>query len=297
VILQSGPFGAAALPAAKAERVTATFLEQLGMPDATLEQLRGVPVPKLLEAQRATVMRSLEFGSLNPPLRPVIDGVTLTEDPLREMARNLNEFDLLLGFTAEESRAFFFNPALWGMSIWEHSEDELLEEARRRGNPNLAERLPHYTALDPGRSAGAAFCDLVSDDSMIRPTVELAIERSNTDRPAYLYELTWAPDGADERLRSCHGQDLPLLFGAFGAWQQAPILGNGPGSSGRKLAEGIQDAWLTFAASGEPGGAGLAGWRPCAGSNLEAMRLDAECGMSSDIARGRRWLWLSEGQA
>jgi para-nitrobenzyl esterase len=297
-ILQSGPFGSPALSSAEAGDLTTHFLDELAMPDATLETLRELPVERILAAQHAVLMRSIRFGSLDPPFRPVVDGTLLSEEPLARMAETLAPHDLLLGFTAHESRAFFFNPALWGRSVWDCSAEELIAWARGVGDERLAALLPAYIAHgEAGRPAAAALCDLVSDDAIVADTVALAAERAERGRPAYLYELGWAPTGAEGRLGACHAIDLPLVFGTIDDWTDSAMLGPHAGASARELSDRMQDAWLAFAADGDPGCRSLPEWTPCEGRELHAMRLDLECGMTREIAEGRRELWAGARRA
>lgn len=292
-ILQSGPLGSHAHTPQHAERTSETFRTALGMADATLDELRAVPVPQLLAAQGATLMQSLVFGELDPPFQPVVDGTLLAAEPLGNAARHLAGVDLMVGYTSHEARAFFFNEALWGLSVWDHSAAELAEEACRRGNERLAKRLPVYVAHgEDGRPGAAAFCDIPSDDFMIADTVELAAARAANGRPAYLYEVAWAPDGADGKLGACHAIDLPLVFGNLDAWEQARMLGERPAEEARELSDRVQDAWLAFAADGSPQHPGLPEWTPCEGDELRVMRLDAdECAITGEPAGGRRKLW------
>jgi para-nitrobenzyl esterase len=289
VVLQSGPFGAPASTPEQAERVTDRLLTNLGLERPSLKLLQDVPLEALLAAQAKTVVESLVFGRLSPPFGPVVDGSLLTAEPVAALAANLDGHDVLLGYTVDEARAFYYSPALWGVDVWDQTAHQLAERARAAGNVALADRLPAYVEFDPTEPAGASFCDLIGDAFMIRPTIELARERAARGRPSHLYELSWVPDQPDERLGSCHAIDLPLLFGTFDAWREAPLMGAGPGVGGRELSSTIQGAWQRFAACGDPG---LPGWVRAEGERPTAMRLDVDGGPTTDLAGGRGRLWV-----
>ncbi|HEY2717866.1 MAG TPA: carboxylesterase family protein [Solirubrobacterales bacterium] len=291
VVLQSGPFGSPAMAPERAEQVTARFLAKLGLERPTLAELRELPVQDLLAAQAGALIESLVFGRLGPPFGPVVDGTLLATDPVAELAANLAGHDLLLGYTGAEARAFFYAAALWGIDVWERTAAELADHARAAGNSALAELLPAYAELDSSQPAGAAFCDLVGDEFMVRPTIELAHQRADAGPAPHLYELTWAPEEADPRLGSCHAIDLPLLFGSFDAWAGSPLLGGGPGAGGRELSARIQGAWHCFAERGDPGHPELPPWPRAEGEHPVAMRLDLECATTASLAGGRERLW------
>jgi para-nitrobenzyl esterase len=285
-VLQSAPLGMPAAPAATAERSTRIFLEELGMSDPTLEDLRALPLTRILEAQRATLARTATPGRLDPPFHLTVDGVVLTEDPIERAADYLGEVDVLLGFTTDEASAFFaFDEPLWQLRA-----DALVASVRERAGDDIAAELQHYVEHADDGPPARALVDMVSDAYMIAPTVELA-ERLGGGRPVHLYRMGWSSDAVEGRLGACHTIELPFVFNTFEAWSQAPMLGTAEPDELRGLGRRVQDAWLAFAESGVPQHDDLPTWRPCSSGTATALDFDVDPAMLEDPSDGRRELW------
>ena len=62
------------------------------------------------------------------------------------------------------------------------------------------------------------------------------------------------------RLGACHALEIPFVFGTLAEPAVAGFTGSGPRAEA--LAEAMMDAWLAFAASGDPRHPGLPAWTP-----------------------------------
>ena len=80
------------------------------------------------------------------------------------------------------------------------------------------------------------------------PALRLA-EQQRARVHTYLFD--WASPALDGALGSCHGIELPFVFGTLHDPRAAQLVGSGPDAD--RLAVEIQDAWLAFARSGDPG--------------------------------------------
>ena len=290
-VLQSAPLGMRAASAAAAERSTRIFLEELGCQDATLEELRALPVTRILDAQRATLGRTATLGRLDPPFHLTVDNVVLTEDPIERAAEYLRGLDVLLGFTTDEASAFFaFDDGLWQLP-----GDVLVDRVRLGAGERTAARLERYVAHTEDRPAARALVDLVGDDFMIAPTVELAERLGTGGRSVHLYRMGWASEALDGRLGACHTIELPFVFNTFPAWSQAPMLGGAKPDELHVLGRQVQDAWLAFAANGHPQHDGLPHWKACTSDAVSALHFDAQLRVLDDPSDGRRELWQQVG--
>src|SRR5450432_4504728 len=87
-------------------------------------------------------------------------------------------------------------------------------------------------------------------DSFFRmPTLRLADAQTAGGGRAYLYELGWEVPGAGGLLGACHGLDLPLLFGTFGASLGPLLFGPEPSAEAFAAAAQLRRTWTTFAAT------------------------------------------------
>jgi para-nitrobenzyl esterase len=284
-ILQSAPLGLGAAPADDAERITSIFLEALGEAGADLERLRRVPVDRILDAQRATLMRTGSFGRVDPPFHLVVDGTTLIEDPMSDPAAWLRDVDLMLGFTRDEMRAFYApDDALWGIDA-----DALLRTAEHARGAEWSDRLREYLATADGSSPAAALSDLVGDELIVGPTLRLADRRADAGDLTHLYRFGWRPSG--ERLGACHCIELPFVFHNFDAWTAAPMLGGHGPAELDPLGEAIQAAWLSFAATGDPRDA-LPSWSPYARDAATTVDFGESIALLEDPSDGRRERWV-----
>jgi para-nitrobenzyl esterase len=285
-ILQSPPLGMPAAQPPDAERSTRLFLEAAGMPDATLDDLRALPVETIIAAQRQTLARTAVPGRLDPPFQLVVDGEVLVEEPTARACALLDDVDLMVGFTSDEGRAFLaFDEPLWNLP-----PAAVVGNVRERGGERPADRLQAYVDHRPDRPAAAALSDMVSDAYLVAPTVRLAEERARQGRPVYLFRVSWASDALDGRVGACHTIELPLVFANLDAWCDAPMLGAALGEAA-EVAPGVQDAWTSFAATGRPQSAALGEWPTCTAERTPTMDIDRVSRIADDPSDGRRYLW------
>ena len=80
-----------------------------------------------------------------------------------------------------------------------------------------------YRAAFPEATAEQLYVQVQTDSIFRMPALQLAEAQTAGGGRAYLYELAWEVPGAGGLLGACHGLDLPLLFGTFGA-SLGPLL-------------------------------------------------------------------------
>lgn len=287
-ILQSAPLGMAAAPRVRAEATASRFMEAAGVPDGSLEQLRSLPIEQILCAQRATMQASFAFGAVEPPFQLVVDEVALPVEPMQAgLSGALDDVDMLIGFTREDCNPFFCADD----ATWTLDQDDLLARVSAGRGRQAAERLAAYLTHSPEARPAAALAQMVTDEMMIAPALELVASRLARGVGTHVYRFAWAPDATAQRLGACHTIELPFVFANFAAWSDAPMLGGARGESLAELASLVQDAWLNFAACGDPSHAALPGWEPFQPGRATVMELDAESRLVEDPAEGRRDLW------
>src|ERR1700748_3291338 len=86
------------------------------------------------------------------------------------------------------------------------------------------------------------------------PTVHLADAHARAGGLTYLYELTYPAPGAGGAFGSCHGLDVPLVFGTPQADFGALLLGDPVPASAVAVGDSMRADWTDFAAGRRPAG-------------------------------------------
>ncbi len=243
VIMQSGGYGRGAYTSAMASERADQFLRLLAIdPQAgdALSRLRAVDVPRILAAQVELARSNARFAFPGAMFMPVFPEAMSLREMLHAIADGAEGKQLLIGATADEVHAFFAaDPALQNPS-----HDEVV---RRFGGEAA---LACYRARRPGASAMDLLADLVTDETFLRPAMDLAGTVAECGGTAYAYVFDWGAPAS--RFRACHCIELPFVFGTFDAWAGAPMLAGGDATQMEELSASMRQAWIAFARSGQP---------------------------------------------
>jgi len=284
-ILQSGAADNVSTPEQSA-RVAERFLKHLGPHGESLARLRAAPLGELLRAQRETALAlALQLGGL--AFQPCIDGDLLPASPLDAVAGGAaKDVALLVGTNRDE----------WKLFLLADARARRMDEAglRRRFARVLPEaeverafeayrRAPHPHRGDEPRERWSSF---QGDRVFHWPAARLLELAGQHSRENFAYSFTWSPPLAGDRIGACHGLELPFVFGTILEPWLRPWLGAMPGA--RKLSHRVQEAWLAFARTGQPGHAGLPFWPAHDTEKRQAMKLDRHCAVAPDYAASAR---------
>lgn len=270
-IMQSGGYGRGAYTSAMASERADQFLRLLGIdPQAgdALARLRAVEVPRLLAAQTELAQRNARFAYPGAMFMPVFPAAMNLPEMLSAVAEGADDKPLLIGATADEVHAFFAaDPAL---------QDPPREALVRRFGGEQA--LARYRARRPGAGAMDVLADLVTDETFLRPAMELAGTVARRGGTAYAYVFDWAAPASP--FRACHCIELPFVFGTLDAWADAPMLAGGDRRQMADLSEAMRRAWLAFVRTGEP----ASSWPRHEVDRRAVMRFGTRIGAVGDIA-------------
>ncbi len=284
-IAQSGAAQTHATPA-EAEAAGRRFVEALGV--ATADELRAQSVERLLEVQSQIVTAAmthveplLEEGvSAGLPFRPVQDGGVLPSSVLAAIrAGGAAGVPVITGTTREEWRLF-------ALMDFEAVDPEVL---RRRLDALMGDgdkALAVYAEATAGMEPKDAFTVIATDLVFRHPAVQLGEALLAQGPDVWEYQLSWATPALYGMLGSCHALDLPFVFGATRQPQMAAFLGPEPP---HHLADAIQDAWLSFARTGDPGG----DWPRYDLARRAVRDFDAGLGILEDPGAPQREFWDS----
>lgn len=190
------------------------WAESLGLKDATVDQLRALPVEK-------TIGRAFPF----------IDGRVIVASPGTPFLRKSEaKIPLMIGANSNEATLPSNNEALARMVLG--ARYDALAQA--------------YLAARPGATLEAAKTDLAEDTLSILPSMSIAVMHAANGAPAYSFYFTQVP--ANRRAGSAgvpHGGELEYLFGN-------PDEGSSWDDADRKLSRTMGDLWVRFARTGNP---------------------------------------------
>jgi para-nitrobenzyl esterase len=244
-IVQSGE--PRTLTADEARDVASVFARHLGLERADAEALRSVPMDALLDAQDATQLEVL--GRVGPmPFAPMIDGEVCDREIVEALRGGRSAaVDMVIGTTRDEL-ALFPDPRADAL------DDERL--TRRvahllgdNGDPEVAVATYRAELEREGRATTiGAVWDAVRTDAMMRvPALRVADAHTAAGGSTWVYRFDWEAPG----LGAAHGVDLPFTFATFDREGWGAVVGY----DDRAEALGVawRDAWLGFAAVGDPG--------------------------------------------
>jgi len=249
-IVQSGEPRTLTVDAAR--EVASVFARHLGLERPDAEALHAVPVDALLDAQDATQLEVL--GRVGPmPFAPMIDGDVCDAeivDALRD-GRGAG-VDLVIGTTRDEL-ALFPDPRADGLDDTRLTR-RITHLLGGGADPEVAIATYRGELTREGRAAtNGAVWDAVRTDAMMRvPTLGVADAHTAAGGSTWVYRFDWEAPG----LGAAHGVDLPFTFATFDREGWGAVVGY----DDRAEALGVawRDAWLGFAAAGDPGNPSLA---------------------------------------
>jgi para-nitrobenzyl esterase len=138
-----------------------------------------------------------------------------------------------------------------------------------------------YRAARPAAEPAELWQAIWSDREFRIPSLRALDAQAARSAETFAYLFTW-PSPAPG-IGSCHGLELPFVFGTLDSKGADAFAGSGP--SAEALATTIQDAWLAFARTGDPG------WPAYEPSTRATMLLDEKCEVGGDPLAAERLAW------
>ena len=273
-----------------ARQVAEAFLAELGLRSPDLEALRLAPVSAILRAQRAISMRARMHGAL--VWQPSVDGEVLPRSPLDAIAHGSSRSVPVLIGTNEEEWKLFMLPDLQGLRLDRETLRERIAAALPGTAPDgsaWADRaLEAYTEQ---RSASDTWVAFQTDRIFRYPATRLAELHAGHTPQTYAYLFTWAPPLGSRLVGSCHGLEIPFVFGTIRKRGLRPWLGASPAS--RRLSRAMLGAWAAFARNGRPDHAGIADWPAYDEDRRATMILGTRCAVEDAPLEAQRSFWES----
>ncbi|MET9202171.1 carboxylesterase family protein [Gordonia sp. NPDC003585] len=247
-VMQSGNGSAAADPA-DARKVTARMAQILEI-EATVEAFGKLGVEDMLQAQSTVALELMldpnpevwgrtvvDVGMGIMSQFPVVDGKVLTALPHEAISAGAGaDTPLLAGWNADEFR-FFLVATGGAQAVTEEAAAGILG----RG-PGGLDYL--RSRLDAGASPGEAVSEALTARAFSSPTT--AIAESRTTGTTHVYEFGYRSPQAD--IQAGHAVEIPFVFDHLESAHA--LVGPEPD---QRVADEMHHAWVSFAATGDPG--------------------------------------------
>jgi para-nitrobenzyl esterase len=291
-VIQSGPPATASPGWAmrRAERLAA----HLDVPAGELAALRNVPASLLVEATRRLAVEAPTDGGLPLAVLPVLDGALLERpsgDLIVEGASP--SVPVLVGATRDECALFTTadhgNPDVHAARV-AHRLTQLVGPS----GPDIVDAY-HAARLARGEPvSGRDLWTAVTTDYVFRlPLQELAAAHAKYQPRTYSYLFTWESPFLNGMFGSCHGLEIPFVFGTVADPAVQPFAGTGPVAAG--ITEAMQQAWVAFARDGDPSCDAVGSWPTFDPIRRPTMIFGPEGGVEDDPRRAERLVWEETG--
>lgn len=246
----------------EAEQSARRLASILGIASCTRDAMERIPATELVAATEELGKRRPDPGMIPLPFLPVVDGTFVPMHPLAAVAGGAAEgVDLLIGTNKDEVTLFGLgNPALLAL------DEDGVTRWVQNAVPDLSapEVMGAYRTALEGRgesTAPTALWVAFGSDIVFRwPSLQLAATHGARGARTFVYLFDWESPAFGGILGSCHALELPFVFGAVRL--PAVQIFSGEGPAVEALSTQMQQAWLSFAATGDPSHVGIDAWRP-----------------------------------
>jgi para-nitrobenzyl esterase len=288
-IAQSGP-PATATPEWAAEQVR-RLAGHLNMAVPDIGALHGISPARLVEATQRLAAGTPSVGDLPLPFLPVIDGSLLERVPGDAVADGeVAPVPLLVGTTRDES-------ALFTVADWTNPRLDFARVTRRLARlvgPEAASAVVDaHRSVRRERGERARPIDLwtaITTDFVFRlPLLTLALAHRKFQARTFVYLFTWASPFMDGVFGSCHGLDIPFVFGTVANPAVQVFTGSDPAA--QVLSEQMQEAWMAFARSDDPACDAVGEWPSYDPVRRPTMVFGPDGGLQDDPRREERVVW------
>jgi len=257
--------------------------------------LRHVPADRLVEATQRLAASAPRDGGLPLALLPVVDGGLLDRPPGDVITDGYAaSVPLLVGATRDETALF---------TVMDQANADLDADAVSKrlasfvGAAEAREVVAAYTAARRNRGEPVSGRDLwtaLTTDYVFRlPLQALAAAHAKYQMQTFSYSFTWESPFLGGMFGSCHGLEIPFVFGTVGDPAVQPFTGSGPAAA--HLSEQMQQAWVAFARSGDPSCDEVGPWPPYDATRRPTMVLGPGGGVEDDPRRAERLAWEEVG--
>ncbi|QTM99745.1 carboxylesterase family protein [Sediminibacillus dalangtanensis] len=235
-IMESG--ASQVVPSGQAVHIAKDFISMLDIEPDHLSAIKDESLDSLMKASEEVYQ---ENGGDESVLlfQPAIDDNTLPQYPTDAVAAgSAADIPLMIGTNHDEG-VFFVRPDTEEMP--EGKMDEIVKRMAGREN---ADKIREYY---PPSAEGQA--RLITDFVFWKPALEFAEAQTNY-APVWMYRFDWHVPGHPYAGKAVHALEIPFVFQNLDYFWKLEVE---VGMSLEKLSTRMQNAWVSFARTGEPG--------------------------------------------
>ncbi|MFC1948037.1 carboxylesterase/lipase family protein [Chloroflexota bacterium] len=281
-ILQSG--ANTVRPLDEAVKVTNLFLKEFGISAGDTDALISLTPEEIIKGQQAFGLGIQQDGIKGAPSQPVVEGNVLPDYPLDAIADgSARDVITLSGSNLDEMKIFQMTRP--GSTNPNESEivtrlESLLPSEYIPGLISAYRDARKKRGMDVGPHE--ILTAIQTDLQFKMPGIRVAEAQSALNQPAYNYLFTW--ESAIPGMGACHALDVGFVFGNM----TEEFQGTGPEAD--KLSGIIQDAWLSFAKTGNPSCVSSGEW-PSYRDDRKTMVLGRKCYVEDAPYEEERRAW------
>ncbi len=238
------------------------FLDILGLKGKDADSLRSLTVKQILDTQEKLGIHLMRKEGRITPHQPVVDGIIMPEVPIEAIERgSAADVKTIAGTNLEEFKLF----AVTDPTLHNIDEQGVVNRLERLIPPEHVSRvIAAYRNAREARGESTGPKDIltaIQGDLMFRIScLNLVEAQCKNSQPAYNYLFTWKSPAMGGILGACHALEIGFVFGNF----DDSFCGSGP--EAEALSGKMQDAWIAFARTGDPGCESLGKWEPYCGN-------------------------------
>ena len=248
----------------RSRELAAYVIAELGLTQATIQQLQSMPYDRLLQAGNKVLKERNPRPSNGVPnfrrmaelmgFAPIVDGKIVPAHPFDPVASALSaDVPMIIGSTLNEFVTALNHPELESMTAaeLEAKVGSAYGEKAPQVIAAFKQRTPHASAFDLWSHISAGS---VRANALLQAKAKMALGKA----PAYVYWFTWLTPVLNGRPRAFHCAELPFVFDNTDRCENM----TGGGAQARALGQLMSDAWINFARSGDPNHPGMPNWLP-----------------------------------
>ncbi len=260
---------------------TARYLKALGVERAEAAALQSASVEALLAAQGP-----------RGPLWPVVDGASVPQRAISAVREGYaRDIPLLVGSNRDEQKLYVAQDRapIDDAELERQVREQLPASAASRAKDVIAVYRASRTARELP-SSGLDIADAVVTASRFRvPATRLCEAHAAHQPQTFLYQFDWESPARRGALGSCHGLEVPFVFGTVGKNGNPRFTGDGPDA--HKLAGQMMDAWIAFAKTGDPSHSSIGRWPAYSSEKRDTMIFARQCRAEAAPFEEERAVW------
>jgi para-nitrobenzyl esterase len=291
-VIESGP-GVKMGERTPATKAAEMLLAELKLDSKRLPEIHNLPTDTILSAYFATTAalarQKKPGGSLGGgDFGPVLDPVDLPAHPYHPTATRISEdIPVMVGWNKTESTVFSFGDK----EVFSLDEAGMKKRIEPLAGADTDQLIQIYKKEFPKLSPSGIYFYISSYSMMGSGSVVIAERKAALKRaPAYLYRLDWETPVDNGKLITPHGLEMPLVFNNVDRGGEALTGGS---ADAIKLAAALSEAWVAFAATGNPNSdkSGLPQWPSYDSAKRATMIFNTQSKVVDDPQKEQRMIF------